>query len=231
MDYVVKREKEPKSVAHFCKKAGVGEKSFFKRFDDINELRNSIFSRFHYHTLKVLHDSVEYDGLDRKDQVLVYYFSFFEILKANEAYVRYSLSKSKNKLHACTQLKEYRKDFIAHIQEKKIRECMIPNNRIKSIHDVLISESMWGEFLFILQFWLKDKSNSSEKTDLMIEKTLTATFEMLEKKIPPSMIDLFKFVYKEQFDGGSAFKKYSKCAKKKCGKGRKCSHNHKNCTV
>jgi hypothetical protein len=225
MDYVVKKHNEPKSVAHFCKKMGLSEKSFYKRFDDISELRNSIFSRFHYHTLKALHDSEDYDGLQTKDQVMVYYFSFFEILKLNEEYVHYALRKSKHKLNACHQLKEYRKDFINFIGEKKIRECIIPNHRVKTIHNRLVSESMWGELMFILQFWLKDKSKSSEKTDLMIEKTLTATFEMLEKEIPPSVIDFFKFVFKEQFKGGSKFKKHSKSTKKKCQKQCKCSQS------
>ena len=213
MNYVVRKNKEPKSVAHFCKKTGLSEKKFYKKFKDLDDLRSSIFARFHFHTMKVLHDSDDFGHLATQEKVLIYYFSFFEILNVNRPYVLYATKGAKHKAHVLKQLKRLRKEFITFIQHQNIKECPIPNEKMKSVHDKLLNEAMWGEFMMIFQFWLKDTSNSFEKTDILIEKSLAATFDMFDIEISPSVIDLFKFVYKEAKKGDQ-----KDCLKYKCSK-------------
>ena len=53
--------------------------------------------------------------------------------------------------------------------------------------------------LLTIKFWLEDSSESFEKTDIFIEKSINTSFELIENKFLKNVFDLGKFVYKEKF--------------------------------
>jgi hypothetical protein len=61
-------------------------------------------------------------------------------------------------------------------------------------------EGAWVEFLFLMKFWLDDTSKGFEKTDIMVEKAVKATFDVLDTTPIDSLIDFGKFVWKEKFN-------------------------------
>jgi len=60
-------------------------------------------------------------------------------------------------------------------------------------------EGAWAQLLFILNFWIRDKSADFYKTDILIEKSLKATFDIVDITALNSMLDLGKFLFKEAF--------------------------------
>jgi ubiquinone biosynthesis protein COQ9 len=50
----------------------------------------------------------------------------------------------------------------------------------------------------ILKFWMEDESPAFEKTDIFIEKSVKASFELMNITPIESLIDLGKFLYKEK---------------------------------
>ncbi|MNE93588.1 hypothetical protein D3C87_1812930 [compost metagenome] len=49
-----------------------------------------------------------------------------------------------------------------------------------------------------LKFWLEDASPAFEKTDIFIEKSVKATFELMNITPIDSLIDFGKFIFKEK---------------------------------
>jgi hypothetical protein len=49
-----------------------------------------------------------------------------------------------------------------------------------------------------LKFWLDDDSAAFEKTDIYIEKSVKASFELLNVAPLDSLIDFGKFIFKEK---------------------------------
>jgi hypothetical protein len=49
-----------------------------------------------------------------------------------------------------------------------------------------------------MKFWLDDESAGFEKTDLFIEKSIRATFDVLAISPLESVIDFVKFLFKEK---------------------------------
>jgi hypothetical protein len=49
-----------------------------------------------------------------------------------------------------------------------------------------------------MKFWLDDSSPAFEKTDIYIEKSIKATFELMNIAPIDSLIDFGKFIYKEK---------------------------------
>jgi len=60
-----------------------------------------------------------------------------------------------------------------------------------------INEAAWLQLLSVMRFWYKDESPGFEKTDIFIEKLLTASFDLMNTRPMKSVTDLGKFIFKE----------------------------------
>jgi hypothetical protein len=54
------------------------------------------------------------------------------------------------------------------------------------------------QMLLVLKFWMDDTSPAFEKTDLFIEKSLNAGFDVLNLFNQQNILDLGKFIWKEK---------------------------------
>jgi hypothetical protein len=70
--------------------------------------------------------------------------------------------------------------------------------KLQDIQEKAIKESAWIQFLMILKFWMDDESPAFEKTDIFIEKSVKAGFELMNITPIESVIDLGKFLFKEK---------------------------------
>ena len=90
--------------------------------------------------------------------------------------------------------------FKKFIQEEIQTTVTDKHEKIDKIAKPVLSEAAWVQFLFILKFWVEDTSIGFEKTDIMIEKSVKATFDILDTTPLESLFDLGKFVWKERFN-------------------------------
>ena len=70
--------------------------------------------------------------------------------------------------------------------------------KLKEMQHKSIDNTYWAQFLFILKFWLDDSSPKFQKTDLLIEKTLKVSFDLMENDTLKSVLDFGKFYMKEK---------------------------------
>lgn len=75
--------------------------------------------------------------------------------------------------------------------------------RLQKIPVRLFSEGAWVQFLFLLKYWMSDNSPGFEKTDVAIEKSVNAIFDIFETTPLESIIDFGKFLFKENFGSKS----------------------------
>ena len=78
-----------------------------------------------------------------------------------------------------------------------IQKFDLKNKTLNKIQDKGYKESAWAQLLFTIQFWLNDTSLNFEKTDLLIEKSIRAVFDLAEATPLNSVFDFAKFIYKE----------------------------------
>jgi hypothetical protein len=58
----------------------------------------------------------------------------------------------------------------------------------------LNSNALYLNLIFVLHYWVKDRSKGFEKTDALIEKLFTLSFDMMETNSLKKVIDLGKFL-------------------------------------
>jgi len=198
MDYVLEHNHPPKSIYTFSKSNGFEEADFYQFFANFEVLESAIFSLFFTNTLETLETSKDYPTYDSRNQLLSFYFTFFENLTANRSYVVYALNESSNQLENLKKLKGLRSKFLNYIDQLDIEVLQIKNKQLEQIKDSVVQETYWIQLMLTLKFWLDDTSTSFEKTDIFIEKSINASFDLINISPLKSFVDFGKFLIKEK---------------------------------
>ena len=200
MNQVLQNNAEPKNVFLFCQENKIVESDFYAFYGSIDALKQDIWVKFFENVKATIENDENYLTYSNKNKLLTLYFSLFEVLTLNRSYVVFALKEDKNLLKNLHQLKEFRthfKNFISEIADTQTTE---EDFKVNKITKPLYVEGAWVEFLFLMKFWLDDTSKGFEKTDIMIEKAVKATFDVLNTTPIDSLIDFGKFVWKEKFN-------------------------------
>jgi len=198
MNYVLENGHQPKTVYSFSKALGIEEADFYKYFASFDLLEKTVFSEFYENCIQLLSKNEEYQNYDARHQLLSFYYTFFELLTANRSYVKAVLEEHKNTLKKVQLLAKLKKKFCAYIDELEFDKIDLPNSSLSDIQDKGFQEAAWLQLLLIMKFWLEDDSISFEKTDIFIEKSVHAGFDIIDTSRLKSIIDLGKFIVKEK---------------------------------
>lgn len=198
MNYVLDHSEKPNSVYHFTKLNGFTEAEFYAFFGTLESIEKEIFKMFTEKTVELLHKNNEYETYDMKSKMLSFYFTFFEILTANRSYVVFVLKEHNNQLKKLMQLSELRSSFKNFLTEIISDDFRTQQEKLQNFQEKTFQETSWIQLLLTMKFWMDDSSPSFEKTDIYIEKSVKATFELMNIAPIDSLIDFGKFIFKEK---------------------------------
>lgn len=91
-----------------------------------------------------------------------------------------------------------RKEFLSFANDILEKNYKLPGEQLQKIEAKLLQEGAWLQFLLTFKFWMKDTSPNFEKTDVFIEKSVKASFEIIESFPLQSVVDFGKFLWKER---------------------------------
>lgn len=202
-DYCMSHQKKPNSIYEFAKLYGFEEAHFYRFFSSFESLESDYFSKMFRYTLELLHENKEYANYDSAQKLTSCYFTFFEMATANRSFVSFLLENGAMPLRNIIKLKPLRLDFLEYVRTILEAPLKIENETVSNLQHKLVHESAWIQFLSVIAFWLKDTSVNFEKTDLYIEKSVRAGFDMVYHVPIESIIDFGKFIWKEK--SGSLF--------------------------
>jgi hypothetical protein len=97
------------------------------------------------------------------------------------------------------KLKHLRKEFLSYVKTVLETPYKIENQKITDIQNRVVHEGAWLQFMSILKYWMEDTSTSFEKTDVFIEKSVKASFDVVYNVPIESILDFGKFIWKERF--------------------------------
>lgn len=198
MDYVLMHDHKPKSVYAFAKDNNFDESKFYEFFSSFEALEQSIFKVFFVNTYNALEKSEDYQNFDPQNKLLSFYFTFFENLTANRSYVVHALKGNKNDMKSLRVLSQLKKSFNNYIEHLGINLIDVQQDQLQKIQTRGLTESAWFQLLVTMKFWLDDTSTSFEKTDIFIEKSVRASFDLINIVPLKSIIDFGKFLFKEK---------------------------------
>jgi hypothetical protein len=198
MNYRLENNDKPKSVYQFAKTNSFDETEFYSFFGTLESVEKEIFKMFLEKAIALIQKDPSYATYDMKNKMLSFYFTFFEMLSANRSYVVMSLKEHQNQLKNVMQLSSLRIGFKNYITEIMTDEVRTQYEKFQNFQEKAIQETGWIQFLLTMKFWLDDESPAFEKTDIYIEKSVKATFELMNIAPLDSLIDFGKFIFKEK---------------------------------
>ena len=197
MDEVLSEETMAQSVYAFAKRHHFEESEFYQFFNGFDHLKEEIFAAFGNNTISMIQQSEGYQQYETQQKLLSFYFTFFELLTANRSYVMAQLSGNKDKLSSLKALGALRRVFVKYVTQLGVVQIDLKSDQLNKLKDKGVSESMWMQLLITLKFWMEDRSKGFEKTDIFIEKTIKAQFDLIDTTPVQSVFDLAKFLWKE----------------------------------
>jgi hypothetical protein len=198
MNQVLEKGEKPKSIYHFAKENDFTEAEFYTFFGTLEGLEKEIFKLFFTNTIDLLHKNTDYREYNMKNKMLSFYFTFFEVLTANRSYVLQSLKLNRNPLKNLVQLTLLRDSFKEYVSEILTDDYRIEQEKFQKFQEKGIQESAWLQLMLTIKFWMDDASAAFEKTDIFIEKSVNASFELMNVAPMNHLIDLGKFLFKEK---------------------------------
>lgn len=197
MEQVLNEERIPTSVFKFCRDNDFTDAEFYSCFGSFEGIQLEIWNSFYRQTVDLANKDASYESFSNREKMLTFYYTFFEILTLNRSYILFALKENRDVLKSLRQLKGLRlnvKEFAASLIEQKNEEKNL--NVLK--HSVTIfSEGAWLQTLFLLKYWMDDNSAAFEKTDIAIEKSVRAIFDVFDSSPLESVLDFGKFLWKE----------------------------------
>lgn len=198
MDYFLEHNKKPNTVYQFAKLNNFDESEFYKHFSNFEIIDETIFEVFFEQTLQLLQKSDDYENYDAKTKLLSFYYTYFELLTANRSFVVAILNHDKNQLKNIKKLNLLRKHFKNFFQSLEIEKLDLQEEKLIEFQEKSMNEMAWIQFALLMKFWIDDTSSSFEKTDIFIEKSVNASFDLMDIKPLKSLFDLGKFMWKEK---------------------------------
>lgn len=196
MDEVLSDESTAQSVYAFAKRHNFEEADFYQFFNGFEHLQEEIFAAFGRNTIEMIEQSSDYAQYETQQKLLSYYFTFFELLTANRSYVMAQLKGNKDKLSSLRVLGALRRVFVQYVERLGVVRVDFKNDQLNKLRDKGVSESLWVQLLITLKFWMDDRSKGFEKTDIFIEKSIKAQFDLIDTAPVHSVYDLAKFLWK-----------------------------------
>ncbi len=189
----------PASVYAFCKDLGISESEFYQHFSDFEAVASQFWIGIFKESTKRLGGSPEWDEFMVREKLLTFYYSFFEAIKGHRSYALLTLKGSllgfKKEFADIKDLKtDYKKWLKGLINEGQAQGEIAGRSKLSDIYD----DIFWYQFMFLLDFWRKDRSSNFEKTDEAIEKSVNLSFDLIEKNALDSAFDFGKFIFQNR---------------------------------
>lgn len=197
MHFSLEHESVPKSVYKFCKELSLDETDFYAHFSSLEAVAESVWETFHHNAMATLQKSKEFEGFSNREKVLSYLFTFFENLTLNRSYVLFALQGAQKNLSDLKVLRGLRSGYKQFIESLIEEENQTKTLEVFKYNKRFFAEAGWAQLLFLLKFYIEDRSQGFEKTDVVIEKSVNTIFDVFDNTPLENAFDLGKFLFKE----------------------------------
>ena len=185
---------KPTSVYSFCKSIELNETEFYTFYNSLEALDQDIWLDLFNSTLAKFENDEVYNNYSAQEKLLAFYFLWVQKLKENRSYILLRKSNLKMMDLRNDSLDSFKKAF--HEYAGNLIKLGYETNEIKErkfISDKYAT-GFWLQALFVLNYWIDDKSVNFELTDAAIEKAVALSFKLISDNTIDSLIDFGKFV-------------------------------------
>lgn len=193
MEHLLDHGEPPASVYRFAKDQGVSEKAFYAHFASFDSLEGELWKGLITDTVAALEADPEYAQYPVRQKLAAFYYTFLESALDMRSFL---LLRFPGMQLVCPPpyLNKFRRAFLDYIEplltQAKESQEIPERGRLNQTYPNLV----YAQLLFIVDFWLKDESDQFQRTDALIEKSVTLGFDLIGTQVVDSAFDLVRFL-------------------------------------
>jgi Tetracyclin repressor-like, C-terminal domain len=198
MDYVLTHGKEPHSVYVFAKELAIKEADFYEYYNSFESVGMDIWESFFTKTKEMIEKQEVWNDYSVRERLLSFFYSFCELLKSFRSYASYSFKPGIPGLKEASVLTSLKKSYFIFIDDLISRGLDTHEILDRKFLTDRYRDGLWTQFIFLVQFWLRDNSVGFEKTDEAIEKGVNLSFDLMARSPLDSLLDYTKFILRNR---------------------------------
>ena len=193
-EQVLEHGGKPSSIFKFVKDLKIKEEVFYDEFNSFEAVEQEIWLDLLRNTMEAIQAEELYAQYSAREKLLAFYYTFIEMMKSERSFI---LQTARFK-PGSSLLKAFKKQFMVFIDEILLEASETEEVKKRPYVSDQYREGIWVQFLFVLRFWIKDDSKGFEKTDVLIEKAVNLSFDLMGKGPLDAAVDLAKFILQNQ---------------------------------
>lgn len=154
------------------------------------------FSTIFNKTISTCQSDESYLQYSVREKMLAWVFTFLQNLQEDEATCLVITNQSNIQWLRSSSLLILKNNFYQYADELIFEGTNSGEIQARPFIANYYKQTLWNAVVSILYFWSKDKSEHKENTDVMVEKTIHFTFDLLAPSAIDSGIDLLQNLFK-----------------------------------
>ncbi len=196
--YVTKHKDHPTDMYEFCSDYKINDVGFLKIYDDLHEVHYDIWKSFMTSTLEVLAEDDQFGTFSGREQLLAFYYTHVEVLKANRAFIQVDRHRMRVPIPLPRFMLGYKEAFMDFAKGLINYAMQTGEVADRKFLNQQYARGVWAQLYWLVQFWMKDDSKEFETTDAAIEKAVNLSLELVRPGPVDSIIDFAKFMYQNR---------------------------------
>lgn len=146
-------------------------------------------------TNDMLTQDINYAQYSAREKMLAFTFTLLQNMNANEAFFASQIKQQRIPL-LNNNLKELKALFFKYSDDLIFEGTNSGEIQARPFIANYYQQTIWNSLLVILYYWANDNSNDKENTDVIVEKSVHFTFDLLAPNPIDSGLDLIQHFLK-----------------------------------
>jgi len=196
--FVLENSKQPKSAYEFCKFADIPEESFYEIYGTIEALESDIWAFFFAETKSQIQADEQYQTYSVREKLLAFDYTWLENLRPYRSFISLVLSPyNANIWQKKAVFSKFKEQYLEYAQDLLNEGLETGEIQNRNVLNKVYPKILWGQTLYILNFWTKDASSNFEQSDAAVEKTVNLFFDATGHSFIDSFLDFAKFSFQK----------------------------------
>jgi hypothetical protein len=197
-EHVLENGSQPASIFKFVKELKIKEEEFYDSFNSFENINKQIWLDLFTETVSRVQSDNVFDEYSVREKLLAFFYTWIEVLKTERSFILETTPKSQKPDLKPANLAYVRGAFKEFITELMLEAKETEEVKTRPYISDKYEDAIWVQFLFVLNFWIKDDSRAFEKTDAAIEKSVNLAFDLMGRGPLDAMVDFGKFLFQNR---------------------------------
>lgn len=193
--YILEMKEGAKSVHDFSKYLNIEEAGFYNYFSSLKMLEQEVWEGYFQETIHRLKSEEVYFTYTVREKLLAFFYTLFELLKEDRSYIIKTVKDEIVPKWTPYFLEKFKIQYFTYINELIAEGKESGEVAERFLLSKNYNQGLWLQFLFVLNFWIKDESKGFEKTDAAVEKAINFSVDLMGRSALDSFTDFSKFIF------------------------------------